>query len=301
MPSHSQYKKFLDPEAVSRLSRLDLVARLVVEGFITGLHRSPYHGFSVEFSEYRPYNTGDPLRHIDWKVLGRTDRYYVKRFEQETNLRAVLVLDASASMEYGSGSVTKRRYATLLAAALSYLMLRQRDAVGLVVFDEGIRSYVHPRSSQSQFHRLLEEMDAIRGQGQTRVSRTFHELAERLKKRGLVIILSDLFDDPQSVLTALKHFRHRKHEVIVFHILDPLERSFAFPGDALIIDMETREEIRTMPWHIRSDYQKKVEAFLDRFKRECREHRIDYVPLDTRVPFDESLSAYLVKRQKIGG
>ena len=294
-------RKYLNPEIVSRISRLDLIARLVVEGFITGLHRSPYHGFSVEFSEYRPYNPGDPRRHIDWKVWGRTDRYYVKQFEEETNLRGYLLLDTSASMAYGSGSVTKLHYAVMLASALSYLLLRQRDAVGLATFDQKLRHYLPPRSVFSTLHRLLKAMDSVKASGKTGVARTFHDLAERLKKRGLIIVLSDLFDDPSSVLNALKHFRHRKHEVIVFHILDPMECQFAFPDDALIVDMETGDKIRTQPWHIRTAYQQNVERFLNRFKRECLEHRIDYHPITTDTGFDKALTAYLVTRKKMGG
>jgi len=301
MDHKKDYRKFLNPDLISRISRLDLKARLVVEGFITGLHRSPYHGFSVEFSEYRPYNPGDPRRHIDWKVWGRTDRYYVKQFEEETNLRAYLLLDTSASMAYGSGNTTKLHYAVILASALSYLLLKQRDAVGLATFDEKLNNYLPPRSVFSTLHRLLREMEGVRASGQTRVSRTFHELAERLKKRGLIIILSDLFDEPASVLSALKHFRHRKHEVIVFHILDPMERTFAFSDDSLIVDMETGDKIRTQPWHIRTAYQKNVDRFLNTFRRECLEHRIDYHPINTDASFDEALTAYLVKRRKVGG
>ena len=297
----TDYRKYLRPEVVSRLSRLDLVARLVVEGFITGLHRSPYHGFSVEFSEYRPYMPGDPLRHIDWKVWGRTDRYYVKQFEEETNLRAYLLLDCSGSMAYTSGEVTKLNYAMYLSAALSYLMLLQRDAVGLVTFDKKIRSFFPPRSVFSYLHVLLKEMDGLKCGGETRLSDTFHDLAERIKRRGLIIVLSDLLDKPEDVLTALKHFRHRKHEVIVFHILDPMERNFDFKKDTIFIDMETGEKVQAQPWHIRSEYKEKMRGFLDHYKRECRQHRIDYVPSDTSQPFDTALFNYLVMRKKIGG
>ncbi len=301
MNKTTDYKKYLKPDVISRISRLDLVARLVVEGFITGLHRSPYHGFSVEFSEYRPYMPGDPLRHIDWKVVGRTDRYYVKQFEEETNLRAYLLIDGSSSMGYTSGGMTKLHYANCLAAALSYLMLLQRDAVGLVTFDQKIRTYLPPRSVLSYLHLLLREMDMLKSGGETRLSTTFHELAERIKRRGLIIVFSDLFDDIEDVLTSLKHFRHRKHEVIVFHILDPKECAFDFQKDAVFIDMETGDKIETQPWHIRSDYQKRMNLFLERYKRECREHRIDYVQINTSQPFDVALFTYLSKRKKIGG
>jgi uncharacterized protein (DUF58 family) len=295
------YKKYLRPDVVSRLSRLDLVARLVVEGFITGLHRSPYHGFSVEFSEYRPYIPGDPLRNIDWKVLGRTDRYYVKQFEEETNLRTYLLLDGSASMQYTSGNITKLQYATWLAAALSYLLLKQRDAVGLVTFNDQIRSYIPPRSVFSALPLLLDAMDHLDCRGETNVARTFHELAERISRRGLIIVLSDLLDDQEQVLNALKHFRHRKHEVLVFHILDPMERRFDFSGQGLFEDMETREKIQTQPRHVQAQVQEAVEKFIQRYQGECRQHRIDYTLTDTSQSFDSALFHYLSKRKRIGG
>jgi uncharacterized protein (DUF58 family) len=301
MPAQNDYRKYLQPDVVSRLSGLDLVARLVVEGFITGLHRSPYHGFSVEFSEYRPYIPGDPLRHIDWKVLGRTDRYYLKQFEEETNLRAMLLLDASGSMGYTSTGIDKLQYAIYLSAALSYLFLLQRDAVGLVTFDDHIRAFLPPRSVFSYLHVLLKEMSGLKSGGETRVAHTFHQLAERIKRRGLIVVLSDLMDHPDRVLTALKHFRHRKHEVIVFHILDPKEKSFSFDRDAVFIDMETDERVETQPWQMRAEYQLLMTGMLDRFKRECRQHRIDYVLLDTTQPFDTALFRYLAARKRMGG
>ena len=297
----NDYLKYLQPEVVSRLSRLDLVARLVVEGFITGLHRSPYHGFSVEFSEYRPYMPGDSLKHIDWKVLGRTERYYVKQFEEETNLRATILLDSSGSMGYSSGPVTKLQYAIYMAAALAYMMIHQRDAVGLVTYAEKILSYLPPRSVSSYLHVLLKNMSTLKHAGQTCISDTFHDLAERIKRRGLIIIFSDLMDNPEAVLQALKHFRHKKHEVLVFHVLDPMERTFDFKRDALFIDMETGEKIQTQPWHIRSDYRKLVTAFLEKYKRECRQHRIDYITVDTSQSFERVLFHYLIKRKRMGG
>ncbi len=287
---------FLKPEVISQLSRLDLIARLVVEGFITGLHRSPYHGFSVEFSEYRAYQPGDPLKQIDWKVWARTDRFYIKQFEEETNLKAYLLLDASGSMAYGSGKITKLQYATWLCAALAYLMLLQRDAVGLALFDTGLRRYLPPRSVFSYLSLLLKEMHHASGTGDTHVARTFHSLAERIKRRGLMIILSDLLDEQENVLNALKHFRHQKHEVIVFHILDP---QLHFSKETLFVDMETGEKIFTDPRYIASSYQTHFEKFMDRYKRECREQNIDYVPLFTTTSFDQALFQYLIKRKRM--
>lgn len=295
------YKKYLQPEFISRLSGLDIIARLVVEGFITGLHRSPYHGFSVEFSEYRPYMPGDPVGNIDWKVLGRTERYYVKQYEEETNLRAYILLDSSGSMGYTSTNLTKLQYAQYLGAALTYLLLKQRDATGLVTFSDQIKSYLPPRSVFSYLNQILLAMDSLKAEGETRVADTCHLLAEKIKKRGLIIILSDLFDDPDDILTALKHFRHRKHEIIVFHILDPLEIEFSFADDTVFIDMETQAKVQTFPKHIQADYRYQIKKFLKKFKKECFQHKIDYYPVQTNKPFDESLYHYLVKRKKMGG
>jgi uncharacterized protein (DUF58 family) len=295
------YRKYLDPEVVSKLSNMDLRARLVVEGFITGLHKSPYHGFSVEFAEHRQYMPGDEIKHVDWKVYGKTNRFYVKQFEEETNLKAYVLLDASASMGFTSVSVTKLQYACYLAGALSYLMIGQRDAVGLLVFDEKIRRYLPPRSVTTYLHEILRELDKTHSSAETNVATALHQMAERIKRRGLIIVLSDLFDDPQTVLSALKHFRHRKHEVIVFHIMDPLELTFDFQQDAVFRDMETGEEINTQPWHIRRDYQTKVAEFLDHYKKVCRENQIDYVPINTKENYDRALFEYLLKRKRIGG
>ncbi len=295
------YRKYLRPDVVSHLSRLDLIARLIVEGFITGLHRSPYHGFSVEFSEYRPYIPGDSTRNIDWKLLARTDRYYVKLFEEETNLKAYLLLDCSGSMGYGSGKITKLQYGKYLCAALTYLMLKQRDSVGLVTFDEQIHTYIPPRSVFGYLHVILKELDTLKPGKKTNISTTFHELAERIKRRGLIIIVSDLMDDVNEIVDSLKHFRHRKHELIVFHTLDPMELSFSFDKDTLFVDMESGEKIDTQPCHIRSQYIKETEKFLAEFKRECGQHRIDYMIMNTSFPFDTSLYRYLVKRKRMRG
>ncbi len=295
-----EYRKYLSPEVVSKLSNMELRARLVVEGFITGLHKSPYHGFSVEFAEHRQYMPGDDLKHIDWKVLGRTDRYYIKQYEEETNLKCYLILDASRSMDYASGGrIRKREYASYLAAALGYLMVKQQDAVGLTVYDEKVRTYLPPHATHSYLKLILKELEALKSGTKTGTARSLNEIAERVKRRGLVVVLSDLFDDSVEVMMAFKHFRHRKHEVIVMQILDPLERSFAFGTDAVFRDMETREELMTQPWHIMKSYQTEMQRFIERYKKECREHRIDFVPLDTSIPFDVALFQYLHKRTKM--
>ncbi|MBN2011585.1 DUF58 domain-containing protein [candidate division KSB1 bacterium] len=295
------YKKYLKPEIVSKLKTMELRARLVVEGFIAGLHKSPYHGFSVEFSQHRQYMPGDEMKRIDWKVYGKTDRFYIKQYEEETNLKSYLLLDRSASMGYASHGISKLGYASYLAAALTYLMLKQRDAVGLMTFDNKIRSYIPPRSIKSYLYRILHELDTVITADTTDVASTFHEMAERIPGRGLVVILSDLFDDPEKIMLALKHFRHNQHEVVVFHILDPFEINFSFDREAIFHDMETNDEIPTQPWHIRAEYRERVQAFIDNYKRQCRSQQIDYVLLNTGEEFDRALIQYLIKRKRIGG
>jgi uncharacterized protein (DUF58 family) len=299
MQKHTQ-TKYLSPEVVSRLKGLEIKARLVVEGFIAGLHRSPYHGFSVEFAEHRQYMPGDPIRNIDWKVYAKSDKFFIKEYEEETNLKAYLLVDCSRSMAFASdGRIDKLTYGLQLAAALSFLMLKQRDAVGLVGFAEKINTYVPPRSAASHLHVLLREMEGFAATEKTNIASTLHEMAERIKRRGLVILISDLLDEPNQILAGLKHFRHRKHEVIVFHVLDPKERDFSFPMEAIFRDMETGEQINTLPWQIKKDYQRIIGAVLDRFSRECRMSNIDYVPIDTAMGYDLSLLAFLNKRSKL--
>ncbi|MGY8825325.1 MAG: DUF58 domain-containing protein [Candidatus Latescibacterota bacterium] len=293
---------YLDPETVSRLSRLDLIARLVVEGFITGLHRSPYHGFSVEFSEHRPYMPGDPLRDLDWKAYAKTDRLYIKQYEEETNLKAYILLDVSGSMDFQSGAaLSKFRYATSLAAALSYLMLRQRDAVGLMLFRDLIESYVPPRSVQSHLQVLLKTIEQTKPGSDTNMAPTFHDLAERIARRGLVLVLSDLLDDPQEVLRGLRHFRHRGHEVVVFHLLDPREIDLDFDKETRFFDLEDPQQmLTTQPWLVRREYGQLIEEMVQTYRRGCAEARIDYTLIDTSTPFDVALSRYLVQRRKMG-
>lgn len=295
---------YLDPETASRLGRLDLVARLVVEGFITGLHRSPYHGFSVEFSEHRPYMPGDPLRDLDWKALAKTDRLYVKRYEEETNLKAWLMVDVSGSMGFAlEERLTKFRYASCLAAALAYLMLRQRDAVGLVLFRDGLVTFVPPRSTASHLNVLLRELSAAEPGAETKIAPSFHDLAERLSRRGLVIVLSDLLDDESAVLTGLRHFRHRGHEVLALQVLDPRERDLDLRrADTRFVDLEhpEAEAITTQPWHIQEAYRERIEQMLTRYREGCAEAGVDYALIDTATPFDEALSRYLVRRRRVG-
>lgn len=298
-PKETKLTEFLKPDVVSRLANMDLRARLIVEGFIAGLHRSPYHGFSVEFAEYRQYNAGESTRNVDWRIYAKTDRYYVKVFEDETNLRATLLLDRSASMDFTSGPVTKLRYATLLGAALSYLMIMQRDAVGLAVFDERIQALIPHRSAKHHLLYLLRTLEGVEPGAKTAIASALHEMAERIKRRGLVVLFSDLFDDPEAVLRGLKHFRHRGHEIVLFHILDPIELTLDYGGEVEFVDKETGERLRTQPWFLKKEYRRSVREWTAHLERECKESAIDYNLVTTETPFDQALVAYLNKRRRL--
>jgi len=291
--------EFLTPEVVSRLENMEIRARLIVEGFIAGLHRSPYHGFSVEFAEYRQYNSGESTRNIDWKIYAKTDRYYVKVFEDETNLRATLIVDKSASMGYTGGTVTKLQYASYLAAALGYLMIKQRDAVGLVTFDEKVNEIVPHHSFKGHLLNILRTLQTVEPGEGTSISRTLHEMAERLKRRGLVILLSDLMDEPEEVVEGLKHFRHRGHEMIVFHILDPLELTLDIHREVQFEDLETGERVRTQPWFLSREYRRSVSDWVSFLGGECKDSAIDYNLMTTDRTFDEALMRYLNKRKRL--
>ena len=285
---------------VAMLDSISMRAKMVVEGYIIGQHRSPYHGFSVEFAEHRSYEPGDEVRHIDWKLYGKTNRLYVKRYEEETNLRAHLILDTSKSMAYTSGSVSKLQYGSYLLAALSYLMISQQDAAGVVLFDESIRSFIPPKSTPSHLNSLLNVLDVESPGSDTKIEPVLHEMAERINKRGLVIIISDLFDDPNNIMNGLKHFRHSKQEVILFHILDRNELEFDFNTRTKFVDMESGKEITTDPWHVKNDYKNLIKGLQNYYKRECRLNLIDYVPLFTDDSLDKGLNEYFNKRQKLG-
>ena len=294
------YRKYLQPDVVSTLKGMELKARMVVEGFVAGLHKSPYHGFSVEFAEHRQYMPGDNIRDIDWKVYAKSDRFYIKQYEEETNLKAYLLLDCSASMAYHSEDrINKLDYAGMLSAALSYMMLRQRDAVGLVTYDSRLRRYIPPRSKAGHLHLLLNEIAKQTPSDTTDIGATLHEMADRIKRRGLVIIMSDLLDDADTIISGLKHFRYNRHEVIVFQILDPRERDFAFPREAIFKDMETGEELTTLPYQIKKSYAEQVEEFTDKIATHCRQANIDFHPIDTSTPFDKALYAFLSKRERL--
>ena len=288
--------RFLDPAVLARLGSLELKARAVVEGLLSGLHRSPFKGFSVEFAEYRQYLPGDDLSTIDWKVYARTDRHYVKKFEEETNLNCHLLLDVSASMAYGSHGVTKLQYGSMLAASLAYLMHRQRDAVGLTTFDETIVTMMPPSARPSHLRSVLVALDRIEVGHRSDVLKPLHLLAEGINKRGLVVFISDLLDEPERVVEGLRHFRFRGTEVVVFHLLDPAEITFPFQRAARFRDMELGDEVVAVPSVVRQGYLDALHGAIDRFKRELRSERIDYCVVDTSTPLELALTSYLATR-----
>ena len=288
---------YLDPRTLANLEGLDIQARLVVEGYVSGMHKSPYHGFSVEFAEHREYAPGDDIRHVDWKVWSKTDKYYLKQYEEETNLLAYLLLDTSESMSYGStGNVTKMRYAQYAAAALSYLIVQQQDSVGLATFDRQVNRYMKPSGQASHLKELFHLMDATPARNKSDMSVIFHDLAERFRKRGIVMVLSDLFDDVPNILNGLRHFRHRRHEVVVFHVLDPAELDFPFRDTTLFKGLEGLGDVLTEPHALRKAYQAEVGQFIEDLRKGCRTINIDYVPLRTDRPLDVVLSGYLASR-----
>ena len=294
--------RYVRPEVLARLGRLNLVARAVVEGFVTGLHRSPYHGFSVEFSEHRPYVPGDDPAHLDWLALARTDRYYIKKYEEETNLKATLLLDTSSSMAFRSEGLSKLEYGCYLGASLAFLMVRQQDSVGLTTFGEKVEHFIPPRSTPTHLNLLLRTLEGLKvGEGvRTDIAGAFHLLAERIRRRGMIVIISDLLDDPRQVIRALSHFRHKKHEVLVFHVLDRHELDFPYRRLTDFLDMEDRRRLQVDPAYVREEYRRQMSEFIATYKRECAAHDIDYILTDTSVPYDFMLFSYLNKRLRTG-
>jgi uncharacterized protein (DUF58 family) len=288
--------RFLDPAVLARLGTLELKARTVVEGFLTGLHRSPYKGFSVEFAEYRQYMPGDDLSTIDWKVYARSDRFYVKKFEEETNLNCYLLLDISASMGYGGRGITKLGYASMLAASLAYLMNRQRDAVGLTTFDDSIVSMLPPSARPGHLRSILLTLDRMVLGHESDVSKPLHQLADGIAKRGMVVLISDLLDDPASVVDGLRHFRFRGTDVIVFHIMDPDELAFPFERASRFRDLERGDELMAVPAVVRDDYLNALNEAIDVYKRDLGTGGIDYRLLNTSEPLEFALMSYLSTR-----
>ena len=292
----------LTPELIGQLGRMDVVARLVVEGFLTGLHKSPYHGFSAEFAEYRQYIPGESVANIDWRLYAKSDRHFLKIFTEETNLRATILMDCSASMDFTADDsrLTKKAYAAHLAAALTYLLLRQNDAVGLVTFDETPLQRVPTRSMRKQLFQVLKVLENLPAGKATQLGNVLHRVAERVNRRGLIVLFSDLMDDPADILEGLKHFRHRGHEVLVFQILDPREIDLDFSGEVEFESLEQPgQKIRVEPAHMRAGYQEKFQTWQEHLKKECRRQKIDLVQLTTDTAFDKGLGMYLQKRRRM--
>jgi uncharacterized protein (DUF58 family) len=296
VPASVRERQFLDPAVVARLSNLELKARTIVEGLLSGLHRSPFKGFSVEFAEYRQYIPGDDLSTIDWKVYARSDRHYVKKFEEETNLNCHVMLDVSGSMAYGSRGITKYEYGQCLAASLAYLMNRQRDGVGLAAFDERIVTMLPASARPGHLSAMLVTLDRLQLGTETNVSKPLHQLADSLSKRGMVVLISDLLDDPERVIRGLKHFRFRGTDVIVFQLLDPDELAFPFQRATRFEDMETRDEVLAQPLMVREHYLKAIGELIECYKRELGAAGIDYQLLTTDQPLELALLAYLSTR-----
>ncbi len=292
-------EKYLKPEVIRQVSRLDLRAKFIVEGFLAGLHASPFQGFSVEFSEHRKYTAGDNIADIDWNVFAKTDRFYIKKFQAETNLTGYLVMDLSGSMGYTHRQeLTKFEYSISLAAALAYLMIHQQDPVGCIAFDQKVSQSLAPRSKRTQIGHILSLLARLTPQGETEIAQSLHQVAGMLRHRSLVMLFSDLLGEVEPIQRAFHRLRHAGHDIIVFHILDEAEALFPFQGMVELEDNETRETLIVDAEGIKADYLEEVAAFQDNYRRECSKARIDYVPLHTGMPFDKALMSYLLNRQQ---
>ena len=308
-PEQPEYMKLLDPDALAKIGRLELLARGVVEGFVSGRHKSPYKGFSSEFAEHREYVPGDDVRDLDWRVYARSDRYYIKQYIEETNLRSLILLDASGSMGYGGRlaarhrgkSLNKFQYGQYLAAALAYLMINQQDAVGLATFDTAVRRYIPARSRGSHLRVILQELAGTSPGAESSLAEIFHDLAERVHRRGLIIIISDLFDRIADILNALHHFRYRKHEVLLLHVMAEEELTFPFDRWSVFRDLElSGHQLQLDPLAVKSEYLARVRQFIRRLEIGCGQMDIDYVQLSTKNGFELALAHYLAHRMSRG-
>ncbi|MCD4824624.1 MAG: DUF58 domain-containing protein [Phycisphaerae bacterium] len=292
-------EQYIRPDVIQQIQRLDLKARFIVEGFITGLHRSPFHGFSVEFSEHRKYTPGDDIRLIDWGVYGKTDRYYIRKFQAETNLEAYLLMDCSGSMDFSTGGrMTKMDYAICLAAALGHLMIHQQDPVGLFTFDEKVRAFLPPKAKRAHLTNILTTLSHTKPFGQTRLADCLHEIASRLKKRSLVILLSDLLGDQERIIEGLHHLRHGGHDVIIFQVLDHAEVAFEFDGQACFEEPESRQKLHADPQALRAGYLEEIRAFIEEYRQQCQAVRADFAVVDNATTFDKALLEFLIQRQR---
>jgi uncharacterized protein (DUF58 family) len=295
-----QSRKYLDPVLLSKLANMNLVAKCAVEGFFSGLHPSPFHGFSVEYSDHREYHPGDELKFLDWKIFGRSDKLYIKQFEQETNATVYILLDSSRSMSFaGESSVSKLDYGSFLTAALSYLMLIQCDSISLILFAEGINKHIPPRSKRTHLNVILTSLQRNKPAGRTKLADVLHTVAETTKRRGLVILISDLLDDTGDIYQGLNHLKYLKHDVLVFHTMDHQELYLNYEGLVQFEDLESRAKIRTFPQSLREAYRDSVSGFVDEINRTAGASGIDYCLLDTSEPLDRALMSFLAKRKKM--
>ena len=293
MPAAPATATLLDPQTISRAESLGLAARFIVEGYMAGEHKSPYRGFAIEFAQHREYTHGDDTRHLDWKVLGRTDRYFIKQYEQETNYVAHLLLDGSESMKYGSGPLTKLHYGKMIAACLAYLILHQRDAVALGIFDSTMRDYAPRSDAKATIHQLMARLAAFEPKEQTNIGEVLHDMARQIRRKGIAILISDCFDDEERILDGIQHLRFGGNEVIVFHVLDPYELEFPFTGLVEFEGLEGLPMILTRPAEIRQSYLREMEAFRTRLRDGCERNHCHYVLVNTAQPLHEVLSGYL--------
>ena len=294
----SESLNFLDPSVLSGRSNLELRARTVVEGFLSGLHKSPNRGFSVEFNDYRHYQRGDDMRHVDWKLYARSDKFYIKQYEDETNVRVVILLDVSASMDYTSGSVSKLNYGITLASALAYFIMRQRDAVGLITFDDEVQEYIPAKCRQPHLMRILRTLAHVESGNKTNAVKPLSDLAASLHKKSMVILISDLLDDEERVINTLQNLRGMGNDVIAFHLMDEAELKFPFNEASEFVDMENQETYITSPAAIREAYLENLNEYLSFCKKKCQRSGVDYCLLNTSEPLDEALSAYMTKRAR---
>ncbi len=304
------YRKYLDPRTLAKIQALDIRARLIVEGFITGMHRSPYKGFSVEFAQHRQYAPGDDIRHIDWKVFGRTDRHYIKQYEEETNLQVMLLVDASESMTYagsstkgwretlggGAGAWRKFDHATSIAASLAYVALHQQDSAGLAVFDQKVRHFIKPSSNPRQWRIIIDELTTIPKDKKTRTGAILDEVAEQMHHRSLIVLISDLFDDPKSIIKGIQHLRYRRHDLILLQVLDHDEMYFPFDNTTLFKGLEEMGELIVEPRALRTAYLEEFQKHTQYLRNECHKMHVDYVQVDTSLPLDVTLPGFLADR-----
>jgi uncharacterized protein (DUF58 family) len=298
-PGMPQPTRFIDPVVLTKISSLELVARTVVEGFISGLHRSPHLGFSVNFAEYRPYHQGDDIRKIDWKVFARLDRFFIKEYEGETNTSIQLILDCSHSMAYRSREISKLEYGQYLAASLGYFGFKQRDGVGFVSFDEDVLEYVPPRGSIGHLNTVLHAIERSQAGKKTNLLKALGNVSERLRRRGIIILISDLLDEPQRVMDAVRRLACKGNDVSVFQVLDPSEIDFAFSESAQFVDMETKAEMHVIPDYVRHEYCRIIKNQISYYERECQKDRIDFTMISTAQPLDHALFTYLLRREQV--